>query len=157
MTWGIDLRTRAGNAPASIQCLEPTHHPPQVFADGQITTRQLPQRPQSRTERRIRQCWEATRAPTQWPRPIDRGDASASPFIRFLAESSASGEAPSDKSWGCGGKAPAAYARPQSSFRNRAPSDNACFALLASVESYFRLACDSGIACGVTVAQSDSV
>ncbi len=39
-----------------------------------------------------------------------QGDASASPFIRFPAENSASGEAPSDKSWGCGGKAPAAYA-----------------------------------------------
>ena len=45
MTWGIDLPTRAGNAPASIQRLEATHHPRLVFADGQITTRQLPQRP----------------------------------------------------------------------------------------------------------------
>ena len=30
-------------------------------------------------------------------------------------------------------------------------------AMLASVENYFRLACDSGTACGVTVARSDSV
>jgi len=44
---GIDLLARAGNAPASIQRLEPTHYPPLVFADGQITTRQLPQCPQS--------------------------------------------------------------------------------------------------------------
>src|SRR5271170_4320243 len=46
MAWSVDLPTSAGNAPASVQRLEPTHHPPLVFADGQITTRQLPQRPQ---------------------------------------------------------------------------------------------------------------
>ena len=41
---------------------------------------------------------------------IDRqGGCFGIPFIRFPAENSASGEAPSDKSWGCGDKAPAAY------------------------------------------------
>ena len=39
-----------------------------------------------------------------------KGDAPASPFRYLLAETPLSGEAPSDKSWGCGGKAPASRA-----------------------------------------------
>ena len=38
----------------------------------------------------------------------DRGDASASPFF-IHPQQAQSGEASSDKSWGCGGKAPARY------------------------------------------------
>jgi len=83
----------------------------------------------ARTERRIGQRWEATRAPTQWPRPINKGDASACfgiPFfIHSLAACPASGEAPGDKSWGCGGK-PLRSAQASTTLLNRATSHNAC-------------------------------
>src|SRR5271169_746034 len=36
--------TGAGNTPASIQCLNPIHHPREVFGEGEITARQLLQR-----------------------------------------------------------------------------------------------------------------
>src|SRR5260370_22133732 len=60
----------------------------------------------ARTERRIGKCWEATRAPTQWPRPI-QGDAAPSPFHLSAGTEPASGEAPKRKILGSGGKAPA--------------------------------------------------
>ena len=58
---------------------------------------------------------EATRAPTQWPRPI-QGDAAASPFRYLLAETPYRERHQSAKSWGCGGKAPACYAGTQAPF-----------------------------------------
>jgi hypothetical protein len=52
---------------------------------------------------------EATRAPTQWPRPI-QGDATASPFRHPLAETPYRERQQSAKSWGYGGKAPVGFA-----------------------------------------------
>ena len=43
----IDLGAGTGNAPATIQRLQPIHDSRQIFADGLITAPQLAQRPQS--------------------------------------------------------------------------------------------------------------
>src|SRR2546425_11098986 len=40
----VDGRTFAGNAPAPVESLEPIHDPREIFADRQITARQLLQR-----------------------------------------------------------------------------------------------------------------
>jgi len=40
----VDGRTFAGNAPASVESLEPIHDASEIFADCQVTARQLLQR-----------------------------------------------------------------------------------------------------------------
>ena len=52
---------------------------------------------------------EATRAPTQWPRPI-QGDAAPSPFHLSAGTEPASGEAPKRKILGVRGQSPCATA-----------------------------------------------
>ncbi len=47
ITWRVDLLAGTGNATAAIRGLEPIHHPRQLFADDQITARQLLQRSQA--------------------------------------------------------------------------------------------------------------
>src|SRR5260370_19793863 len=70
-----------------------------------------------RLERRTGQCWEATRALTQWPRPM-QGDAAHPPFIRLPAESPHREGHQSAKSWGRGGKAPETCPDPKAPLRN---------------------------------------
>src|ERR1035437_9807528 len=41
MTRRVDLLTPTANTPASIQSLDPIHHPSEIFADGQVTAGQF--------------------------------------------------------------------------------------------------------------------
>src|ERR1039458_5870434 len=41
MTRRVDLLSPTANPPASIQSLDPIHHPSEIFADGQVTADQF--------------------------------------------------------------------------------------------------------------------
>src|SRR5260370_25372711 len=89
----------------------------------------------ARTERRIGKCWEATRAPTQWPRPI-QGDAAPSPLSSVCRHRARIGRGTKAQNPGGAGAKPLRHSLLP--LRKPASSHNARIALLATTQSPIR-------------------